>query len=215
MTGLTLYIGNKNYSSWSFRPWIGMRMAGIDFEEIVVPFDFPGGNPAIKAISPTGKVPVLKDEDLIIPESLAILDHLARKFPDSDLWPSDMRARTVAMAMACEMISGFQALRNACPMNMRRPRKPVKVSDAIAADVARIEQLWSDALTRSGGPFLCGGFSIADAMYAPVVNRLDVYDLVSSGPAGDYIARIKALPAWIEWESAARAEPWTVEEDEA
>lgn len=215
MAALTLYIGNKNYSSWSLRPWIGMRVLGIEFREIVIPFDFPAGNPQIRAISPTGRVPVLKDGDLVVPESLAILDHLARKFPDKRLWPSGFDDRTRAMSISLEMVSGFQPLRTACPMNLRRPKWPATITPAIAENVARIDAIWNEALARSGGPFLFGSFTIADAMFSPVVNRFDVYDIKVSGVADAYMARIKALPAWAEWETAARAEPWVIEEDEA
>lgn len=210
-----LYIGNKNYSSWSFRPWIGMRVTGIAFEEQLVPFDMDAGNPAFNRFSPTGKVPVLVDEGQTIWESLAILDHVARKHPASGLWPDDQRLRSQAMAMSAEMMSSFGALRSACPMNMRRPRSPIAASDALMADVTRVQTLWEDALAESGGPFLLGAFSIADAMFAPVVNRLDVYALPVSGTCADYMARMQSLPAWREWETAGRAEPWVVAQDEA
>jgi len=210
-----LYIGNKNYSSWSFRPWIGMRATGIAFEEQLVPFDMAAGNPAFKGFSPTGKVPVLVDGGETIWESLAILDHVARKHPDAGLWPDNPAHRSKAMAMSAEMMSSFTALRGACPMNMRRERKPIEVSPAIVADVGRIQALWDGCLERSGGPFLFGAFSIADAMFAPVVNRLDVYAFDTSPQSAAYMDRMKALPAWREWEEAGRAEPWTVAEDEA
>lgn len=215
MADPVLYIGNKNYSSWSFRPWIGMRTAGIAFTERLVPFDMAAGNPAFKAFSPTGKVPVLVDDNVTIWESLAILDHVARKHPQSGLWPEDPVRRSKAMAMSAEMMSSFQALRNACPMNMRRPRQPIATSPAILADVARIQSLWSDCLSQYGGPFLFGAFSIADAMFAPVVNRLDVYAFETDPAVTGYVASMKALPAWREWEAAGRAEPWIVDEDEA
>lgn len=210
MTALTLYIGNKNHSSWSLRPWIGMRVAGIAFEEVVLPFDFEANNPAIKAISPTGCVPVLKHGDLVIPESLAILDHVARLFPDKGLWPASMRDHTSALSMSLEMVSGFRDLREVCPMNIRRPKRRIAMTAAADADAARIIAIWSEALGRSGGPFLFGTFSIADAMFAPVVNRFDVYDIPVPAVAAAYMARMKALPAWQEWEAAARAETWTV-----
>ena len=215
MADPVLYIGNKNYSSWSFRPWIGMRVAGIAFEEKLVPFDMAGGNPAFKAFSPTGKVPVLVDGDLTVWESLAILDHLARKHPETALWPENPAHHSRAMAMSAEMMSSFQALRSACPMNMRRLRQSIEASPAILGDVNRIQTLWSDCLNQNGGPFLFGGFSIADAMFAPVVNRLDVYAFETNAVVAEYMARMKALPAWREWEAAGRAEPWIVEHDEA
>jgi glutathione S-transferase len=210
-----LYIGNKNYSSWSFRPWIGMRATGIAFEEKLVPFDMENGNPDFQTFSPTGKVPVLVDGDLTIWESLAILDHAARKHPQSGLWPESTAFRSQAMAMSSEMVSSFMALRSACPMNMRRERKPIEVTPAIAKDVNRIQSLWSSSLEKSGGPFLFGPFSIADAMFAPVVNRLDVYAFETMPEVRAYMDTMKALPAWQEWETAGRAEPWVVAEDEA
>ncbi|MEQ8480062.1 MAG: glutathione S-transferase family protein [Hoeflea sp.] len=210
-----LYIGNKNYSSWSFRPWIAMRVANIAFEEKLVPFDMDNGNPAFRRFSPTGKVPVLVDDGLTIWESLAIIDHVARKHPDLNLWPEQPDHRTRAMAMSLEMVSSFTALRSACPMNMRRKRTPVPLTSAISADVDRIQSLWTQALADCGGPFLFGEFSVADAMFAPVVNRLDVYGFQTRPEVRAYMDRMKALPAWREWEDAGRAEPWIVEEDEA
>lgn len=215
MADLTLYIGNKNYSSWSFRPWLGMKMANIKFEEILIPFDFPNDNRAIKDVSPTGKVPLLKDGSVLIAESLAILDHLDRKFPQAQLWPKDMMARSQAMAATCEMVSGFSHLRNQCPMNMRRPCKKLEKDPGLAKDVARIEQMWTGHLKRYGGPFLFGDFSIADAMFAPVVNRLDVYELTQDDMVLSYMNHMKSLDPWKEWEEAGRAEPWVVAEDEA
>ena len=191
-----------------------MRHAGIEFEEVQLWFDFPAGNPEIKALSPSGKVPLLEDGDLLIPESLAILDHVARKFPQSGLWPADPLWHSRAMAMACEMAAGFHALRGTCHMNIRRVPSKIEVSDAILADVTRIERLWAQSLADSGGPFLCGDFSIADAMYAPVVNRLDVYSFDVSEVTRSYMERIKALPAWQEWEAASRAETAVIPEEE-
>lgn len=210
-----LYIANKNYSSWSFRPWIGLRATGIAFEEKLVRFDMENGNPDFQTFSPTGKVPVLVDGDLTIWESLAILDHVARTHPQSGLWPEDIASRSQAMAMSSEMMSSFMALRSACPMNMRRARKPIEITPAIARDVDRIQSLWIESLQMNGGPFLFGTFSIADAMFAPVVNRLDVYAFETRPEVRAYMDTMKALPAWQEWEAAGRAEPWVVEEDEA
>lgn len=215
MSDLTLYIGNKNYSSWSFRPWIGLKVAGIDFAEKLVPFEKGAGNPRYKEFSPTGKVPVLVDEDLVIAESLAILDHVARKYPETGLWPRDERIRSLAMAASCEMLGGFPALRNQCPMNMRRPIKKLEQDAALAKDVARIEALWSENLHNFGGEFLFGEFSIADAMFAPVVNRLEVYELTENLQIRAYMERMKSLQAWQDWETAGINEPWIVEEDEA
>ncbi|MBW3096588.1 glutathione S-transferase family protein [Pseudohoeflea coraliihabitans] len=211
---MKLYIGNKNYSSWSFRPWIGLRHAGIPFEEVQLWFDHDHGHPEIRAMSPSGKVPVLADGDLVLPESLAILDHVARKLPETGLWPADPLWRSRAMAMACEMATGFSALRAACPMNMRRTPAPIKTGAEVAGDVARIKTLWGKALADSGGPFLCGSFSIADAMFAPVVNRFVVYAFETDAVTRAYMDRMKALPAWQEWEQAGFAEDAVVAEEE-
>ncbi|MFK0277980.1 glutathione S-transferase family protein [Ensifer sp. NPDC090286] len=214
MTGLTLFVGNKNYSSWSMRPWIAMTAAGIAFDEVVIPFDFAAGNPDIRAVSPTGKVPLLRHGDFLVWESLAIIDYVAELFPDAGLWPADRQARARARSYSMEMLSGFRALRGACPMNIRRAKKALDVAEDVRADVARIETIWRQALAQSGGPFLFGAFTAADAMYAPVVNRFDVYDLVADPETLGYMNRVKAHPAFLKWEEAARAEPWVVIEDE-
>ena len=209
---MELIIGNKNYSSWSFRPWLAMKVAGIPFEERLIRFDFATGNRAIREASPTGRVPCLIDGDLVIPESLAIMEYAAEIEPA--LWPAARAARARARAVSSEMHAGFAALRNACPMNMRRPPAPLEVSNDVRADIARIETIWQDCLDASGGPFLFGAFSNADAMFAPVVNRLEIYALSRHKAVLAYGEAMKALPAWKEWERAGRAEPWIVAEDE-
>ncbi|WLS03643.1 glutathione S-transferase family protein [Shinella oryzae] len=215
MSDLILYIGNKNYSSWSLRPWIAMEAAGVPFTDEVIPFDFPAGNPKFKAISPTGRVPVLHHGDVRVWESLAIIEYVAELFPDKGIWPKDAGARAEARAISMEMLSGFRALRNACPMNIRREPRAIALPDGVTDDVARIETIWKEALARSGGPFLFGAFSAADAMYAPVVNRFETYRLTQDDAVLAYIARVKAHPAWQKWQAAALAEPWIVPEDEA
>lgn len=215
MADLILYVGNKNYSSWSFRPWIALEAAGVPFTDKVIPFDFPAGNPDIRKVSPTGKVPVLYHGAVRVWESLAIIEYAAELFPDRGIWPADAAARAEARAISMEILSGFHALRNACPMNMRRAPATVDLSDGVRKDVARIETIWKTALARSGGPFLFGAFSAADAMYAPVVNRFEAYCLTTDETVLAYMARMKAHPAWQKWEAAARAEPWIVPEDEA
>lgn len=211
---MRLYIGNKNYSSWSFRPWIALKAKGVDFEETLIPFNDDAGNPLFREFSPTGKVPVLVDGDLTVWESLAILEYLADIHPGRGFWPADRAARARARSIANEMHGGFTALRNACPMNIRRPVSPIADAPRVASDVARIERIWEECLDRSGGPFLFGEFCNADAMYAPVVNRLEVYALSDHPAVVAYRAAMKALPAWVEWETAARAEPWIVPADE-
>lgn len=211
---MRLYIGNKNYSSWSFRPWLAMRVAGIDFEEVLIPFDDDAGNPKFREFSPTGKVPVLVDGKLTLWESLSILEYLAEKYADSALWPEAPDARALARSAVAEMHGGFSALRAECPMNMRRAPAVINVSDAVRGDVARIEKLWAACLERSGGPFLFGRFTNADAMYAPVVNRLEIYELSDHPAVLAYRQAMQGLDAWREWDEAARAEPWTVPADE-
>ncbi|NOV18401.1 glutathione S-transferase family protein [Ensifer adhaerens] len=214
MNKLVLYVGNKNYSSWSLRPWLALEASGIAFEDVVIPFDLAAGNPKLREISPTGRVPLLEHGDVKIWESLAIIEYVAELFPDAGLWPADQQDRARARSYACEMLSGFRALRSACPMNIRRQKQTLGVSGDVRADVARIETIWADALARSGGPFLFGSFTAADAMYAPVVNRFDVYNLVSDPTTLGYMERVKAHPASRKWEAAARAEPWIVAEEE-
>lgn len=212
---MKLFIGNKNYSSWSLRPWIAMREKGIEFEEKLIPFEMASGNPRFSEFSPHGKVPVLVDYELTVWESLAILEYIADKFPQAGLWPSQVNDRAWARSIACEMHAGFGALRAAAPMNMRREPSSIAMDDALRADVERIEQIWDECLQRSpGGPFLFGEFGNVDAMFAPVVNRLEVYQLSSHAAVLAYTKAMKALPAWREWEKAALAETWVVEEDE-
>ena len=163
---LTLIIGNKNYSSWSFRPWIAMKVAGIAFEEKVIPLHEPGSRERILQHSPAGKVPVLVDGEQRVWESLAILEYLAEKFPKQKLWPDDLRARTHARIVATEMHAGFQPLRKSCPMNLWLPVKARPQSEEVMTNVRRIESLWADCRARfgRGGPFLFGPFGAADAM---------------------------------------------------
>lgn len=216
---LKLIIGNKNYSSWSLRPWIAMKTLGIAFEEIVIPFGEPIGNPEFKArlaaYTPAGKVPVLLDGETRVWETLAILEYLAEKFPEKQLWPVDVQARAAARVLASEMHAGFSALRGECPMNIRRPIKPRTIGAAAQADVARIEAMWQDARARHRGPFLFGKFCAADAMYAPVVTRLNTYGISVSRDTRYYMDAVLALPAFAEWRAGSIAETWIVPEDEA
>ncbi len=213
---LTLVIGNKNYSSWSLRPWIAMRAAGIPFEEKLIPLHQPGTKAEILKFSPAGKVPVLIDGDMVIWESLAILDHLAERFPQAGLWPADPKARAHARAVSAEMHAGFAPLRNHCPMNMRRAPAARSVPADVAVNVRRIDAIWSECRARfgQGGPFLFGAFGAADAMYVPVVSRFATYKLDASPAARDYIAAVTTLPAWVQWRDAGIAETWRIAEDE-
>jgi len=213
---LTLVIGNKNYSSWSFRPWIAMKVAGIAFDEVVISLDAPDFKSRVAKISRTGKVPALDDNGIHVWESLAILEYLAERFPIARLWPADPAARAEARAISSEMHAGFVPLRRACPMNMWRPVKKRELSDEVLANVWRIEAMWADCRTRcgAGGPFLFGPFCAADAMYAPVVARFHTYDVAVGASARAYMDAMRALPAWQEWETAALKEPWVLAEDE-
>jgi glutathione S-transferase len=213
---LHLTIGNKNYSSWSFRPWIAMTVAGIPFEETVIPIHYPGSKEKFLALSPAGKVPILQDGTATVWESLAILEYVAEKHPDSALWPRDAAARAHARAIASEMHAGFQPLRRQCPMNMWRPVKKLELSAETAANVARIDALWSDCRARfgAGGPFLFGRFGAADAMYAPVVSRLHTYAVEVGATSAAYMQAMMALPAWQDWYAAALQEEWLLAEDE-
>ena len=210
MTDLILYIGNKNYSSWSLRPWIAMRAFDIPFKEVLIPFDFEDGNPNIKAISQSGRVPLLMDGGLKVWESLAILEYLAELFPEKAIWPADNAARALARSISSEMATGFSGLRNHCPFNMHRTPKPLADASGVSADVARIDAIWTACLEKSGGPYLFGAFSAADAMYAPIVSRFSSFDLTPSATAAAYMTAIKSLPAWAEWEGEALKESWIV-----
>ena len=212
---MKLYIGNKKYSSWSFRPWLALKVKEVEFEEVLVPFEMATGNPKFREFSPTGKVPCLVDDGLVLPESLAILEYLHDRFPDRGFWPDDIETRARARAVSNEMHGGFGDLRNECPTNWARDHYAIEVSDGVRKDVQRIEEIWDQALQQSGGPFLYGEFCNADAMFAPVVNRLEIYCLSNADSVMRYIKAMKALPAWQEWEKAGIAEPWIVEEDEA
>jgi glutathione S-transferase len=214
---LQLIIGNKNYSSWSFRPWLAMRVAGIAFEETVISLEAADFKTRVKAASSAGRVPVLVDGGVVVWESLAILEYLAGIFPAAGLWPVEASARAHARAIASEMHAGFVPLRRHLPMNMWRPVKPRALDNSAAADVTRIDAIWSECRGKfggGGGAFLYGAFGAADAMYAPVVSRLHTYDVEVSAIARSYMSAVMALPAWNEGREAARREPWVLPHDE-
>jgi len=213
---MKLILGNKNYSSWSLRPWIAMRNAGITFEEEVIPLYEAGSAERILKYSPTGKVPVLVDGDITVWESLAILEYVAEKFPNAELWPSDLKARAHARAISAEMHAGFVPLRRQCPMNMRRESRPLELTAEVVANVRRIEEIWTDTRARFGqsGPFLFGAFGAADAMYAPIVSRFASYAIEVGAVSEAYMQAVMALPAWIEWRDAGFAESWVMPNNE-
>ena len=216
MSRLHLVIGNKNYSSWSLRPWMVLSMSGIPFTETVIPLDTPDTSKLIAEHSPAGRVPVLKHGRLVIWESLAIMEYLAEMFPEKSLWPKAVAARAVARSVAHEMHAGFTNLRNACPMNLRRSKRPVVMSEAALADVARIEVIWRQCRTRfgKGGKFLFGKFGIADAMYAPVVTRFDTYDIKVAEDSRAYMDSLMNSASFGFWKEAALKEDWIVPSDE-
>ncbi len=212
---LQLYIGNKNYSSWSMRPWVLLRQAGIAFEEKPVRFDSFAPGSQFKAqlagLSPTGKVPVLVDDGLVLWDSLAIAEYLAEKYPDKQLWPADRAARATARSVVAEMHSGFTALRSACGMNIEAhlPETGALIwrdNAGVRADVQRLVAMWSALLQQHGGPMLFGAFSIADAFYAPVCMRLTTFALPVPQPIADYVRRVQALPGVKDWIEGALAE---------
>jgi glutathione S-transferase len=209
-----LVIGDKNVSSWSLRPWLAMKRAGIPFREINITLRTPETKARILAYSPAGRVPVLLVDGKAIWDSLAILEYLAEAHPEAKLWPEAGEARAQARSMAAEMHSGFQALREHCPMDLVRRLPKASLPDEVGADVRRIVASWRDCRARYGarGSFLFGAFSAADAMYAPVASRFRTYlpDLSSYGDDGAaqaYVEELFALPAMAEWEAAARHDP--------
>jgi glutathione S-transferase len=214
--GLKLIIGNKNYSSWSLRPWLAMKVAGIAFDEEVISLSATDFKARLSKVSGTGKVPALLDGDVHVWESLAILDYVAEKYPHARLWPADPAPRALARAIAAEMHAGFAPLRRHLPMNMWRPVMPRQLTPEVKANVRRIEEMWIDCRTRygAGGAFLFGGFGAADAMYAPIVSRFHTYAVEVGEAARAYMDAVMALPAWGEWRAAALAEPWVLPEDE-
>lgn len=212
---MKLYIGNKNYSSWSLRVWLTMKMKGIAFDEDLRTFDVENEYADFFEFAPHGKVPALSHGGQTVWETLAILEYLAEQFPEAGLWPDDIVRRTEARCIANEMHAGFLALRAACPMNMRRRVEAVPVDRFVRKDVARIEEIWGGCLDRFGGPFLFGdSFTIADGMFAPIVNRLAVYALSDSEAVQAYSETIMGLEPWKDWEASSREEPWVVEIDE-
>ena len=205
---MQLIIGDKNWSTWSMRPWLVARRAGAAFDEVLVALRQPDTSERIGELSPSGKVPVLREGDLVVWDSLAISEYLADRFPEAALWPCDPSQRALARAAACEMHSGFASLRGECPMDLTL-KTSVDISEATQADVRRIVALWSDLRGRyaSRGPWLVGDWSIADAFYTPVATRFRSYGILPSdygdaGAAGAYMHTLLADPHFKEWEAA-------------
>ena len=220
-----LTIANKLYSSWSLRPWLLMTALDIPFEETVIPMHFPDSKGRMLDVSPTGKMPCLVVPEartdglgeIKVWESLAIMEYLAERHPEKHVWPLDRAARAHARAIASEMHAGFVALRQFCPMNLAKRFAPRDLDSDVADNVRRLEGMWSDCRRRfsGGGDFLFGAFSAADAMYAPVVTRLDTYQIPVATETRQYMNRVLAHPAFVKWRTEALAEPWTLPHYEA
>jgi glutathione S-transferase len=219
---MQLYIGNKNYSSWSLRAWLLMTQAGIEFSERPLQLDWAEGSPfktTLLALAPSGRVPLLVDDGFAVWDSLAIIEYLAERFPDKQIWPADRQQRARARSLCAEMHSGFAALRDRCPMNIEAslPEVGARCRDEwpdVAANLARIDAMWREALAQGGGPFLFGAFGAVDAYYAPVCSRIRTYGLPVGEAAAGYVERIHDLPAMRAWSDAARAEHDFLEIDE-
>lgn len=208
-----LFITNKNYSSWSLRPWVLMRTLGIDFEERLVPLPAGDISAEFRKFAPNGRVPCLHDADVVVWDSLAIVEYLAERHPG--IWPQDARARAYARSASAEMHSGFTALRSHCSMTVGQRITLRERPQALQAELARLSQLWTDGLARFGGPWLAGAaFTAVDAFFAPVAYRLRGYGITLGAPCDEYAARLLALPAMQEWEHAALREPWRDEPHE-
>jgi len=214
MSQRKLVIGNKNYSSWSLRPWLAMSVTGIDFEEILIPLDQPDTKQKILSHSPAGKVPILIDGDLTVWESLAILEYLAEAYPERNLWPQDPVRRAEARSVSAEMHAGFSALRGYYPMNTRKRISGRLPTHEVEKDIARIQQIWRDCLEASQGPFLFGEFSAADAMFAPVVSRFETYEVSVEKVCRSYMDDMLTIPMFEKWYADGEAEPWILEHDE-
>jgi glutathione S-transferase len=211
---LKLVIGNKNYSSWSMRPWLAMRATHIAFEEIFIPL-YTGQNDKnrILVFARSGKVPILIDGETTVWDSLAIIEYLAERFPDARLWPENRAERAHARSISAEMHSGFLSLRSECGMNLHRPVGAIKLSEDARADITRVQEIWTDCRARYGkrGPFLFGAFGAADAMFAPVVHRFRTYAIAVSLDVKTYMETMMALPAFGEWSEAGLAETLLIE----
>jgi glutathione S-transferase len=212
MADFTLVIGNKKYSSWSLRGWLLLKHTGVAFDEIAIRLSQPDTRAEILKYSPSGKVPALRHRGRCIWESLAIGEYLAELFPERQLWPADAQARAMARSIGAEMHAGFGALRQNLPMDMDESDPHRAVTEETRADIARITSIWNECRSKygTGGDFLFGSFSIADAMYAPVVNRFSIYRVALDEVSERYRRAMWELPAMREWREAARAEPWKI-----
>ena len=216
MSDMTLIIGNKNYSSWSLRPWLALREAGLEFKEVLIALDEPGFKAEILKHSPSGRVPALVHGDLTVWDSLAICEYVAEQAPGALLWPKDPGARALARTVSAEMHSGFEALRTHMPLNVRSRFTGKGREAGVQEDINRIRAIWRLCREQhgKGGPFLFGGFTIADAMYAPVVSRFRTFEVELGHVEQTYCDAIWSLDAMKEWETAAENEPMVIESAE-
>jgi len=214
MSDLTLVIGNRNYSSWSLRPWMLLKHLGLEFREVLIPLYTPTSKDEIEKYSPSGRVPVLFDGELCVWDSLAICEYVAELAGRG--WPREGRARAVARSVCAEMHSGFVNLRLEWPMNARARNRRTVLTPGLEADIDRVDEIWNDCRRRfgAGGPWLFGEYSIADAMYAPVVLRFNTYGAQISETARWYMAAVLEDAALQSWLAASKAEPWTLESSE-
>jgi glutathione S-transferase len=211
---LTLIVGNKNYSSWSLRPWILLKMLDIPFDEIVVPLYGPGSKEKLLQYSKKGQVPVLKDDELTVWDSLAIMEYIAECNPSKQAWPKDKTDRANARCVSAQMHSSFNAIRNTLPMNCSKQMKFTDINADLQQDIDDVCAIWQGCLSQSNGDFLFGDFSIADAMYAPVVLRFDSYGIEVGEQQKAYMNKMLALPQMQQWIEAGKAEDWTIEASE-
>ena len=214
MADLTIYLGNRNYSSWSLRPWLVLKRTTVAFDEVVIPLYQSGSRETILKYSPSGRLPALRHGAVTVWDSLAICEYLAESFPNFALWPTEPAARAMARAVSAEMHAGFEALRQHLPMNVRSSFPGRDIAPEVQADINRVMAIWRDCRTRFGegrGEFLFGDFTIADAMFAPVVTRFRTYRIDLEREADAYCTAVMALPAMQEWLAAAKNEPMIIE----
>jgi len=220
MADITIYLGNKNYSSWSLRPWLALRHTGVPFAEVLIPLDQADSTTNIRRHSPTGRVPALRHGEILLWESLAICEYLAETFPAAQLWPADPGARAHARAVSNEMHASFAALRDKLPMDIRTRWPLGGRMAAVDGDIRRVTAIWRECRERFGargangaGEYLYGGFTIADAMFAPVTTRFVTYGVPLDPLAAAYVAAVTRSPAMQAWAADAAQEPWTIHHD--
>ena len=220
MSDITIYLGNKTYSSWSLRPWLALKRTGAAFDEVVIPLSRPDSAAKIREFSPSGRVPVLRHGPVLVWESLAICEYLAAAFPAARLWPADAAPRALARAISAEMHGGFAKLRQYLPMDLSRDRRGAARIDDAQAEIDRVTAIWRDCRARFGvpgahgsGDFLFGGFSNADAMFAPVATRFRTYGVTIDPVSAAYVEAVLDWPAMRDWVAAAKAEPWVIDYD--